>query len=69
MLDVSKWKKPNREIGLLLSSLFLDEFHSHGDGVAASEAECGDATLGVALLHLVHKGDENARTGAADRMT
>ena len=37
-----------------------------GYGVAAAEAESGDAALEVAALQFVEQGDENARAAGAD---
>src|SRR5438309_9613369 len=47
----------------------LPAFHRQGDGVAAAEAESGDAAFEVAASELVEQSDENARAGSADGMT
>ena len=49
----------------LTNKLALD---GEGDGVAAAEAEGGDAAVDVAANHLVDEGDEDARAGGADGM-
>ena len=47
-------------------SIALD---GEGNGVAAAEAEGGDAALQVAALHFVEQRDQNARAGAPIGMT
>src|SRR2546425_11183749 len=47
----------------------LAAFHCQRDGVAAAEAESGDAALEIAASELVEQRDENARAGSADGMT
>src|SRR3989442_7148850 len=46
----------------------LAAFHCQRDGVAAAEAESGDAALEIAASELVEQRDENARAGSADGM-
>ena len=43
-------------------------FESQGYGVAAAKAEGGDAFVGVAALHLVEQGDEDAGATGSDGM-
>src|SRR5260370_12041066 len=46
----------------------LKPFASEGYGVAAAEAESGDATFQVAALQFVQESDENSRSARSDRM-
>ena len=56
-----KKSKSNGECGGLA-------FEGEGDGVAAAEAEGGDAFVSVAALHLVEQGDEDAGAAGSDGM-
>src|SRR3954452_15493428 len=42
--------------------------HAHRDAHPATDTECGEALLGVALLHFEEQRCEHARAGRADRM-
>ena len=50
---------------VLESSVPLD---AEGDAHAAADAERGEALLGVALLHLVEQGGQDAGAAGADRV-
>ena len=41
---------------------------AHGDTHAATDAQRGEALLGIALLHFMEQRHQHARTGGADRM-
>src|SRR4249920_3238910 len=41
---------------------------AHCNAHATTDAERGETLLGVALLHFVQQGDQDAGTGRADRM-
>src|SRR5690349_16676721 len=45
-----------------------DSLDGEGDGVAAAEAEGGDAALEVAALEFIKQADEDARSAGADGM-
>src|SRR5271157_267457 len=46
----------------------LEEFHSQGYGVAAAQAEGGDALLAIAAPQFIEERDEDAGTGSSDGM-
>src|SRR5713101_1240246 len=46
----------------------LIPFNGEGDGVAAAEAQCGDAALQVAALQFIEQRDQDARAAGADGM-
>jgi len=50
------------------SAVPLVTFDGEGYGVAAAEAEGGDAALQITALQLVEERDKHARAGRADRM-
>src|SRR5215472_11144901 len=54
-----------RESRTAIFSVALD---GQGDGIAAAEAESGDAALEVAALEFIEQRKEDARAGSADGM-
>ncbi len=46
----------------------LPAFDGERDALSAADAECGEAALHVATLHLVNEGHEHAAAGGADGM-